>query len=90
MASLGVARRILKTAEHVELEVGRAHLGLNVVDAAEPWEQLRGVTGDLPPVAMCVPRDEGLREAWAKGNLVGLAGPAVEALEPVLERLVAL
>jgi hypothetical protein len=39
-------------------------------------------------VVASVPRDEGLRKAGRAGERVGGAGPAAEAVEAVLERIV--
>jgi CO dehydrogenase maturation factor len=89
VASLGVARRILETAGDVELEVGEEHMVLNGVDGVGRWERLvdEGKVPDVDGAVVSVPHDEGLREAWRVGDRVGLAGPAAEALEPVLDNL---
>ncbi len=87
MASLGVARRILDTAEDVELAVGQSHLVLNAVDGggADPQVGSLNVGGEVIEIV----RDEGVRQAWMLGNLIGYEGPAADALAPTLERLIA-
>ena len=86
VASVGVARRILETADDVELEVGKTHLVVNNVRGDESWDRLVG-EGDLPVEGMLfrVPHDEDLREAAVTGECVGFAGPAAEALEAALK-----
>jgi CO dehydrogenase maturation factor len=90
VASLGVAERILDTAGDVKLEVGEAHLVVNGVDGDERWRTLvdEGGVPDVDGVVASVPRDEGLRKAGRAGERVGGAGPAAEAVEAVLERIV--
>ena len=93
IASLGVAQRILDTADDVELAVGEDHLVLNGVNGSEEWETLLENHGDIAQVIdgemIRVPRDEGLRNAWLTGNLIGFGGPVAEALASTLERLIA-
>jgi CO dehydrogenase nickel-insertion accessory protein CooC1 len=88
MASLGVAKRILDTAEDVELAVDQKHLVLNAVDGdgfAHPQVGSLTVDGEVIEIV----RDEGVRQAWMLGNLIGYEGPAADALAPTLERLIA-
>jgi len=98
IASLGVAKRILETADDVELSVGQNHLVLNAVDGADDWvEDLLAAKGPSHAViedltvdgeVIQVVRDEGIRKAWMTGDLIGYEGPAVDALESALGRLI--
>ena len=89
IASLGVAQRILDTADDVELAVGEDHLVLNGVNGSEEWETLLENHVDIAQVIdgemIRVPRDEGLRKAWLTGNLIGFGGPVVATLASTLE-----